>query len=85
MKRACGMPGQPNCVDIQDIVKQEEPIATTGITLKRRCPPETGCFERKEKDEEPENTPIYKPAPKMQCEPGTGGCLNTEDEPDIIL
>ncbi len=59
LKRACGMPGQPNCVDIQGIVKQEEPIAITVITLKRRCPPETGCIEIKEKDEEPENTPGY--------------------------
>ncbi len=65
---------------IQDIVKQEEPIAITGTfkgkpTLNRRCvlPNDFGCIDTKGNDEEPvdisPDNPVYKPAPKRRCIP----------------
>ncbi len=81
VKRKCGMPGQPACVDGHGIKKQEEPITVPRTsegkpTLNRlRCIPafgDFGCIKRKEKGEESagnQDAPVYQAAPKRRCIP----------------
>ncbi len=81
VKRSCGMPGQPACVDRHGTKKQEEPITVPRTsegkpTLDRlRCIPafgDFGCIKRNEKGEESaddQDAPVYKPAPKRRCDP----------------